>query len=60
MIVLLQELHLTNLSTGGKCLTKRVWVRVPTTIEDRTNLEFETAPSTGMPGPMSSSGLAGP
>ncbi|KAG5193095.1 hypothetical protein JKP88DRAFT_182663 [Tribonema minus] len=48
----LQELHLTNLATGAKCLTRRVWVRVPTTHEDRAALEEETPPLTCMPGPM--------
>lgn len=47
-----QELKLTNVSSGGSCVTRRVWVRVPTTHEDRAALEEETAPLSCMPGPM--------
>mmetsp|Transcript_16049 Transcript_16049/g.23825 ORF Transcript_16049/g.23825 Transcript_16049/m.23825 type:complete len:194 (+) Transcript_16049:135-716(+) len=48
----LQELDLTNIKTGQKCFTQRIWVRVPTTHEDRANLEKESLPQTCMPGPM--------
>ncbi|CAM9237490.1 unnamed protein product [Discosporangium mesarthrocarpum] len=36
--VLAQELHLSNLTNGGKCVTKRTWVRVPVTPLDQESV----------------------
>lgn len=47
---MLQEIKLKNCYNGNTCSTRRVWVRVPMTQDDRTCLEMETPPLAGLPG----------
>lgn len=35
---MVQVLHLSNLTTGGKCVTRRTWVRVPVTPLDQESV----------------------